>query len=110
MLKAGGFDEVIVATGIEPRRPELPGIDHPKVVGYIDAILGRKPIGRRVAIMGAGGIGFDVAELISHEGTSGATRHRHLRARVGHRFQEPSARWRDRRRAAGGRRPTARLS
>jgi 2,4-dienoyl-CoA reductase (NADPH2) len=72
MLKAMGFDEVIVATGIEPRRPEIDGIDHPMVVGYIDAILGRKPIGRRVAIMGAGGIGFDVAELVSHAGVSGA--------------------------------------
>jgi 2,4-dienoyl-CoA reductase (NADPH2) len=72
MLAALGFDEVVVATGIEPRRPEVDGIDHPKVVGYIDAILGRKPIGRRVAIMGAGGIGFDVAELVSHAGPSGA--------------------------------------
>jgi 2,4-dienoyl-CoA reductase (NADPH2) len=70
LLKAGGYDEVIVATGIEPRRPQLDGIDHPKVVGYIDAILGNKPIGKRVAIMGAGGIGFDVAELITHEGVS----------------------------------------
>jgi len=72
MLAAGGFDEVIVATGITPRTPALPGIDHPMVVSYIDAILGRKPIGQRVAIMGAGGIGFDVAELLSHAGPSGA--------------------------------------
>jgi 2,4-dienoyl-CoA reductase (NADPH2) len=72
MLAALGFDEVVVATGIEPRRPDVDGIDHPKVVGYIDAILGRKPIGKRVAIMGAGGIGFDVAELVSHAGPSGA--------------------------------------
>ena len=71
-LAALGFDEVIVATGIEPRRPSVPGIDHPMVVPYIDAILGRKPIGKRVAIMGAGGIGFDVAELVSHAGVSGA--------------------------------------
>ncbi len=71
-LKAQGFDEVIVATGIEPRTPQIEGIDHPKVVGYIDAILGRKPIGRKVAIMGAGGIGFDVAELITHSGPSAA--------------------------------------
>ena len=71
-LKAQGYDEVVVATGIAPRRPEVEGIDHPKVVGYIDAILGRKPIGNRVAIMGAGGIGFDVAELITHAGTSAA--------------------------------------
>jgi 2,4-dienoyl-CoA reductase (NADPH2) len=72
MLQRENFDEVVVATGIEPRRPALPGIDHPKVVPYIDAILGRKPIGQRVAIMGAGGIGFDVAELVSHQGTSAA--------------------------------------
>lgn len=71
-LKAAAFDEVVIATGIEPRRPQLDGIDHPKVVPYIDAILGRKPIGQRVAIMGAGGIGFDVAELVSHEGVSAA--------------------------------------
>ena len=70
MLKSMGFDEVIVATGIEPRRPQIEGIDHPKAIGYIDAILGRKPVGRTVAIMGAGGIGFDVAELITHEGVS----------------------------------------
>jgi len=71
-LQAEGFDEVVVATGIEPRRPALPGIDHAMVVPYIDAILGRKPIGKRVAIMGAGGIGFDVAELVTHQGTSAA--------------------------------------
>ena len=63
---------MVVATGIEPRTPDIPGIDHPKVVPYIDAILGRKPIGQRVAIMGAGGIGFDVAELITHAGASAA--------------------------------------
>ena len=71
-LKAEGNDLVVIATGIQPRQPALPGIDHPKVVSYIDVILGKKPVGRRVAIMGAGGIGFDVAELVSHEGTSGA--------------------------------------
>ena len=71
-LQAEGFDEVVVATGIQPRRPALPGINHPKVLSYIDVILGKQPVGRRVAIMGAGGIGFDVAELVSHEGRSGA--------------------------------------
>ena len=71
-MLAGGFDEVIVATGIEPRLPALEGIRHPKVMGYIDAILGRRPVGVRVAIIGAGGIGFDVAELISHAGPSAA--------------------------------------
>ncbi|HEX5379136.1 MAG TPA: NADPH-dependent 2,4-dienoyl-CoA reductase [Phenylobacterium sp.] len=69
-LKAAGFDEVIVATGIEPRTPDLPGINHPKVVSYIDVIQGRNPVGNKVAIMGAGGIGFDVAELITHSGPS----------------------------------------
>jgi 2,4-dienoyl-CoA reductase (NADPH2) len=69
-LTAEGFDEVIVATGIEPRRPQLEGIDHPKVVNYIDVIMGRAEVGQKVAIMGAGGIGFDVAELITHAGVS----------------------------------------
>ncbi len=72
LLAAAGHEAVILATGIRPRVPDLPGIDHPKAVGYIDAILGRKPIGRRVAIMGAGGIGFDVATLITHAGPSAA--------------------------------------
>jgi 2,4-dienoyl-CoA reductase (NADPH2) len=71
-LAESGFDEVIIAAGVVPRTPAIEGIDHPKVVGYIDAILGRRDIGRRVAIMGAGGIGFDVAELITHSGPSGA--------------------------------------
>jgi 2,4-dienoyl-CoA reductase (NADPH2) len=71
-LKTEGFDQVIVATGISPRTPDIEGIDHPMVVGYIDAIRGNKPIGKKVAIIGAGGIGFDVSELISHSGPSGA--------------------------------------
>ena len=69
-LAQGGFDEIVVATGIEPRTPGLDGIDHPKVASYIDVISGAAPVGRKVAIMGAGGIGFDVAELITHAGTS----------------------------------------
>jgi len=71
-LRAGGFDEVVVATGITPRMPDLPGINHAKVVGYVDVIMGRVAVGQRVAIMGAGGIGFDVAELVTHAGTSAA--------------------------------------
>lgn len=55
------FDEVILASGVVPRQLRIPGSDHPKVVSYVDAILQRKPIGNRVAIIGAGGIGFDVA-------------------------------------------------
>ncbi|MDG9667518.1 NADPH-dependent 2,4-dienoyl-CoA reductase [Hahella sp. CR1] len=69
-LKAGGYDEVILATGVAPRIPEIEGVDHPKVMGYLDALLGRKPIGKRVAVVGAGGIGFDVSEFITHEGKS----------------------------------------
>jgi 2,4-dienoyl-CoA reductase (NADPH2) len=71
-LSEAGFDHVVVATGISPRVPQIPGIEHEKVVGYIDAIKGNKPIGKRVAVIGAGGIGFDVTELITHEGTSSA--------------------------------------
>ena len=69
-LAKGSFDEIILATGIVPRTPAIPGIEHPKVIGYLDAILGRKPIGQTVAVIGAGGIGFDVSELITHRGES----------------------------------------
>lgn len=71
-LADGGFDHVVVATGISPRAPDIPGINHDKVVGYIDAIRGDKPIGQKVAVIGAGGIGFDVTELITHQGKSSA--------------------------------------
>ncbi len=66
MLNAGGFDAVILATGIVPRMPQIPGIDHPSVLRYIDVISGKVTVGPRVAIVGAGGIGFDVAEFLSH--------------------------------------------
>ena len=56
-----GFDEVILATGIDPRRPAIAGIDHPKVAGYVDVLQGRVKVGQNVVIIGAGGIGFDVA-------------------------------------------------
>ena len=65
-----GFDQVILATGIVPRVPEIPGVEHSKVVSYLDAILARKPVGKRVAVIGAGGIGFDVSELLTHSGAS----------------------------------------
>ncbi|MBK5205430.1 MAG: NADPH-dependent 2,4-dienoyl-CoA reductase [Polaromonas sp.] len=63
-LLAEKFDEVILATGVIPRNPRIPGQDHPKVLSYIDVLLGRQPVGQRVALIGAGGIGFDVAEFL----------------------------------------------
>ncbi len=63
-----GFDAVVLATGIVPRTPAIPGIDHPKVASYVDVVSGRRVAGARVAILGAGGIGFDVAELLTHPG------------------------------------------
>jgi 2,4-dienoyl-CoA reductase (NADPH2) len=63
-LQAAGFDEVIIATGILPRTPAIPGVDHPKVLRYVDVIEGRARVGYRVAIVGAGGIAHDVAELL----------------------------------------------
>lgn len=69
-LNQQGFDEVIIATGITPRVPQIDGIDHDKVLSYLDVIRDKKPVGRKVAIMGAGGIGFDVSEYLSHAGES----------------------------------------
>ena len=71
-LNGGQFDHVVVATGITPRTPAIDGIDHPKAVLYTDVIKGNKSVGDKVAVIGAGGIGFDVCELISHSGPSGA--------------------------------------
>lgn len=62
-----GFDEVIVATGVKPRIPEIPGIDHPKVLRYNEVLFDRKPVGKKVAVIGAGGIGVDVCEFLLHE-------------------------------------------
>jgi len=64
------FDEVIIATGVNPRDPKIPGQEHPKVLSYIDVLRHRKSVGERVAIIGAGGIGFDVAEFLVHDGHS----------------------------------------
>jgi 2,4-dienoyl-CoA reductase (NADPH2) len=65
-LAAARFDRVILATGVVPRTPEIPGIDHPSVAGYAEIVEGRRVAGARVAVVGAGGIGFDVAELLTH--------------------------------------------
>ena len=67
-----GFDEVVVATGISPRKVAFPGADHPMVVSYLDVLLGRVKATDKVAIIGAGGIGFDVGEFLVHEGESPA--------------------------------------
>ncbi len=64
---AQGFDVVVLATGVTPRRPAIPGLDDPRVASYADVICGRVSVGRRVAIVGAGGIGFDVAEFLTHD-------------------------------------------
>ncbi len=65
-LKAEGFDHVVLATGISPRKPAIPGIESDKVATYLDIIEGRKVAGKSVAIIGAGGIGFDVGEFLTH--------------------------------------------
>lgn len=67
MLKDGGFDEVVIATGVLPRVIQLEGIDHPKVLSYVEVLKEKQPVGDSVAIIGAGGIGFDVAEFLTHE-------------------------------------------
>ena len=65
-LIAGGYDDVIVATGVQVRMPPIPGIEHAKVLSYIDVLQNKAPVGKRVAIIGAGGIGFDVGEYLLH--------------------------------------------
>ncbi|MFF8278317.1 FAD-dependent oxidoreductase [Streptomyces lateritius] len=66
------YDEIVVATGVTPRTPEIEGIDHPSVVSYLDVLRDGAPVGERVAILGAGGIGFDVAEYLT-DGGEGAS-------------------------------------
>ncbi|MGW5329135.1 FAD-dependent oxidoreductase [Streptomyces sp. NPDC004014] len=63
-----GYDEVVVATGVTPRVPNIPGVDHPRVIGYLDVLRDGAPVGDRVAVLGAGGIGFDVAEFLTDGG------------------------------------------
>ncbi|MEQ1345165.1 NADPH-dependent 2,4-dienoyl-CoA reductase [Acinetobacter seifertii] len=71
-LSQSGFDEIVVATGVTPRQLQFEGIDHPKVLSYLQVLKERVPVGQRVAIIGAGGIGFDTAEYLTHEGESGS--------------------------------------
>ncbi|WP_350017115.1 NADPH-dependent 2,4-dienoyl-CoA reductase [Rhodanobacter sp. IGA1.0] len=66
-VREGGYDEVVIATGITPRKVSFPGSDDPRVLGYLDVLARHQPVGARVAVIGAGGIGFDVAEfLVEH--------------------------------------------
>ncbi|MDC5442081.1 NADPH-dependent 2,4-dienoyl-CoA reductase [Acinetobacter baumannii] len=71
-LSQSDFDEIVVATGVIPRQLQFEGIDHPKVLSYLQVLKERVPVGQRVAIIGAGGIGFDTAEYLTHEGESGS--------------------------------------
>lgn len=63
-----GFDEIVLATGVTPRTPAIPGVDHPSVLSYLDVLRHGAPVGDRVALVGAGGIGFDVAEFLTDGG------------------------------------------
>ncbi len=69
-LSDAGFKHVVLATGVSPRMPDIEGINHPKVVGYLDVLRDKCAVGKTVALIGAGGIGFDTAEFLLHEGTS----------------------------------------
>jgi 2,4-dienoyl-CoA reductase (NADPH2) len=69
-LSTAGFKQVVLATGVTPRTPEIEGIHHPKVMNYLDVLRDKKPVGKTVALIGAGGIGFDTAEFLLHAGTS----------------------------------------
>ena len=71
-LANASFDDIVVATGVTPRQLHIDGIDHPKVLSYLQVLKERQPVGKRVAIIGAGGIGFDTAEYLTHEGESGS--------------------------------------
>lgn len=70
MLHKGGYDEIILASGVSPRKVSFEGADHEKVLDYADVLYRNKPVGKSVAIVGAGGIGFDMAEFLAHQGES----------------------------------------
>jgi len=70
MLLAAQFDVIVLATGVKPRRPDFPGVDHPKVLSYLEVLAGQRDVGKRVAIVGAGGIGFDVAAFLCEDHAS----------------------------------------
>src|SRR5262249_34511295 len=76
-------DDIVIATGVSPRIPDIPGIEHGKCVSYVDLLAGRQRAGERVAIIGAGGIGFDIAEYLSAPAAGMATPDSHFRAEWG---------------------------
>jgi len=65
-----GYDEIVLATGVTPRIPQIEGVDHPKLLTYLEVLSKQKEVGNKVAVMGAGGIGFDICEYLTHEGES----------------------------------------
>jgi len=69
-LNNSDFDEVVIATGVNPRTPPIKGVEHEKVLNYIDVLKHKKTVGKKVAVIGAGGIGFDVSEYLVHSGES----------------------------------------
>ncbi|MEO6886640.1 MAG: NADPH-dependent 2,4-dienoyl-CoA reductase [Jatrophihabitantaceae bacterium] len=75
-LSAGGYDEIVLATGVTPRTPAIPGVDGPNVHSYADVITGHAIVGERVAVIGAGGIGFDVGEFLTSSGEVGVAQSR----------------------------------
>ena len=102
-LASAGYDRIVIATGVRPRMPQIEGIRHPKVVSYADLLSGRVKAGRRVAVIGAGGIGFDVAEFLLHdEHRNGADTAQHAIARFHAEWGVDTAPA-----AAGGLKPTA---
>jgi 2,4-dienoyl-CoA reductase (NADPH2) len=82
-LAVRGFDEIVIATGVTPRLPAIPGIDRASCASYVGILNGRRTAGRRVAIMGAGGIGFDIAEFLTSAPQEVAASPAHFRAEWG---------------------------
>jgi 2,4-dienoyl-CoA reductase (NADPH2) len=70
MLASQSYDDIVISCGVTPRTPSIEGIDHPKVISYVDLLTGAKTVGKSVAIIGAGGIGFDIAHYLSNPGES----------------------------------------
>ncbi len=81
------FDETILATGIAPRLPAIDGIDHPKVLSYLNVLRDKAPVGAKVAIIGCGGIGFDTAMYLSQSGVATSRGYRRVLPRMGYRYQ-----------------------